>query len=145
MPIDRKKYHPKWNLISYLVRFRRAGNRCEECGLLNYSVGYWLDRVWHSPQEKELPVDGFDSFKKAVAWRDAYNDEIGELYDPYTRKVCIVILTVSHLDHNITNNAFSNLKAVCQVCHLSHDRKDNAQRRMYGPTGRHHNQLKLEL
>lgn len=145
MPIDRKKYHPKWSLISNLVRFRRAGNRCEECGLLNYSVGYWLDRVWHPPQEGQLPANGFASFKEAVAWRDAYNDEIGELYDPYTRKVCIVILTVSHLDHDITNNVFSNLKAVCQVCHLSHDRRDNAQRRMYGPTGRHHNQLKLEL
>jgi hypothetical protein len=37
------------------------------------------------------------------------------------------------------------LKAMCQCCHLSHDRKDNAQRRRYGPTGRHHNQLKISL
>jgi heterodisulfide reductase subunit B len=36
MPIDYKKYHPKWSLISRLIRFRRAGNRCEWCGAENY-------------------------------------------------------------------------------------------------------------
>ncbi|WP_375435065.1 HNH endonuclease [uncultured Hymenobacter sp.] len=36
MPIDYKRYHPKWRLISRLVRFRRAGNRCEWCQALNY-------------------------------------------------------------------------------------------------------------
>lgn len=145
MPIDRKKYHPKWNLIKKLIRFRRAKNRCEVCGLRNYSVGYWDEQVWHPPQRVQPPVDGFERFKDAVAWRDAYNDAIGEIYDPATRRVCIVILTVSHLDHNEQNNRFWNLKAMCQRCHLTHDRKDNAQRRTYGPTGRHYKQLKLEL
>lgn len=31
MPIDYKKYHPKWKLISRLIRFRRAQNKCEWC------------------------------------------------------------------------------------------------------------------
>lgn len=35
MPIDYKEYHPKWSLISRLIRFRRAQNRCEWCGALN--------------------------------------------------------------------------------------------------------------
>jgi len=31
MPIDYKEYHPKWKLISWLIRMRRAGNKCEWC------------------------------------------------------------------------------------------------------------------
>ena len=36
MPIDYKKYHPKWKLISKLIRFKRAQNKCEWCGAQNY-------------------------------------------------------------------------------------------------------------
>jgi len=36
MPIDYSEYHPKWKLISKLIRFRRAGNKCEWCGAANY-------------------------------------------------------------------------------------------------------------
>lgn len=36
MPIDYSKYHPKWSLISHLIRFRRAENKCEWCGAENY-------------------------------------------------------------------------------------------------------------
>lgn len=36
MPIDYKHYHPKWTLISRMIRFRRAGNRCEWCGAINH-------------------------------------------------------------------------------------------------------------
>ena len=37
MPIDKKRYHKKWSLISRLIRFQRAGNRCEWCGAVNYA------------------------------------------------------------------------------------------------------------
>jgi len=36
MPIDYKEYHPKWSLISRLIRFRRAKNCCEWCGVRNH-------------------------------------------------------------------------------------------------------------
>lgn len=36
MPIDYRKYHPKWRLISKLVRFKRAQNKCERCTAENY-------------------------------------------------------------------------------------------------------------
>ncbi|GAB3767684.1 hypothetical protein GCM10028818_00930 [Spirosoma horti] len=141
MPINRKKYHPKWTLISYLIRVHRAKNHCEVCGIKNYRVGYWEKGTWYDPENAEPPE--FDNFKEAKAWAEAYNDEIGELYDPATRKVWMIILTTAHLDHNVQNNRFWNLRAKCQYCHLTHDRKDNAIRRIYGPTGRHHNQLRL--
>ena len=36
MPIDYNDYHPKWSLISRLIRFKRAENKCEDCGAVNY-------------------------------------------------------------------------------------------------------------
>jgi len=32
MPVDYSQYHPKWSLISHLVRFVRAKGKCERCG-----------------------------------------------------------------------------------------------------------------
>lgn len=31
MPVNYALYHPKWPLISRLVRFQRAGGKCERC------------------------------------------------------------------------------------------------------------------
>ncbi|HUV95783.1 MAG TPA: hypothetical protein VMX14_13290 [Anaerolineae bacterium] len=38
-----------------------------------------------------------------------------------------VMLTVSHTDHDTENNDLSNLRALCQACHLRHDAKLHAQ------------------
>lgn len=35
MPINYSEYHPKWKLISYLIRKVRALNKCEWCGAEN--------------------------------------------------------------------------------------------------------------
>lgn len=32
-----------------------------------------------------------------------------------------VVLTIAHLDHNPANNEPSNLRALCQRCHLAYD------------------------
>jgi heterodisulfide reductase subunit B len=85
---DPQKYHPKWSLISYLVRTVRAKNRCERCGAAN-----------HQPH----PVTG-----------------------------SMVYLTTAHLDRNRDNNRFWNLRALCQRCHLSHDRNQHNHARKYG-------------
>ncbi|MBS4000790.1 MAG: hypothetical protein KGZ71_09950 [Desulfobulbaceae bacterium] len=96
MPIDYKEYHPKWKLISRLIRFKRADNRCEWCGAVNY---------------EPHPVTGSK-----------------------------VILTVAHIDQRKSNNRFSNLAALCQRCHLNHDRKHHIHKRIYG---NNKNQLSL--
>lgn len=88
MPIDYNEYHPKWHLISRLIRFKRAKNRCEWCGAENY---------------KPHPVTGSK-----------------------------VILTVAHIDRDKDNNKFDNLAALCQRCHLNHDRSDHINNRKYG-------------
>lgn len=135
MPINYRDYHPLWKRISRFVRLIRARHHCEDCGVENYSVGYWHQGDWH-PCEPT-----FDNFKEAADFRNQYN----ALNRDCLPTVSVIVLTVAHLDHDVTNNELDNLKALCQRCHLTHDRKDNALKRMYGPTGRHHNQLKLEL
>ncbi len=87
MPIDYKEYHPKWKLISHLIRKVRAKNKCEFCGVINYGLSKTGTKV---------------------------------------------VLTVAHLDHDKKNNRFSNLKALCQRCHLHHDQEHHIYNRKYG-------------
>jgi len=96
MPLNYSEYHPKWSLISRLIRFYRANNNCEFCGIPNYTL-----------------IPG---------------------------KLSKVVLTVAHLDHNKNNNRFSNLKALCQKCHLNYDRSRHIHNRKFG-----RNHLKCQL
>ncbi len=98
MPIDYNKYHPKWSLISRLIRFKRADNKCEWCGAEN---------------KKPHPITGSN-----------------------------VVLTVAHIDQNRDNNRFDNLAALCQRCHLSHDRNAHIRNRKYG---RYHKEDQINL
>lgn len=38
-----------------------------------------------------------------------------------------VVLTIAHMDHNPENNQLSNLRALCQRCHLTWDAAQHAQ------------------
>ena len=40
-----------------------------------------------------------------------------------------VYLACAHLDHDPGNNAPSNLKALCQRCHILHDREEHLRQR----------------
>jgi hypothetical protein len=40
-----------------------------------------------------------------------------------------VVLTVAHLDHDTSHNAPSNLRALCQRCHLTYDIGFHAENR----------------
>ncbi len=41
----------------------------------------------------------------------------------------VVVLTVAHLDHTPENNDPTNLRAMCQACHLAYDRDHHAATR----------------
>jgi hypothetical protein len=40
-----------------------------------------------------------------------------------------IALAAAHLDHDPTNNRLRNLKALCQRCHMLHDREEHQRRR----------------
>lgn len=138
MPINYKLYHPKWSLISRLIRFVRAKNCCEKCGVGNYLVtrknkidGSFEIRHYH----------GSNNYKSAKELCNHTNtcEEDGE------GKWVVVVLTVAHIDHDKTNNKFSNLAALCQRCHLKHDIKQHTANRKYGRHHKEKHQLKLKI
>jgi hypothetical protein len=107
MPINYKKYPINWKTEIRPAILKRAKNCCEGCGLENYSI------------QHSFKVNG-ETFWKFL--------EIGEWVFKDFPKAIKVILTIAHLDHDINNNDYSNLKALCQLCHNRYDvnfRKQN--------------------
>ena len=109
MPIDYKKYPKNWKSEIRPRILKRANNKCECCGLENYSL-----------------VHSFKENSKTV-WKDlSYGDFIRKL-----AKTVKVVLTIAHLDHDETNHDVKDerLKAMCQLCHLRYDAEEKANRR----------------
>lgn len=136
MPINYSEYHPKWSLISRLVRYRRANNKCEWCGVQNGEV------------VKRL---GDGAFRKltAVEWNMVHSRiELKKSNMSESLKhhgFSKIVLTVSHVDHDKTNNDFKNLASLCQRCHLRHDIHQHVFNRKYGRSWNGKHQLSLEL
>jgi hypothetical protein len=126
MPIraELRWYYPiDWKLISRRIRFERARGCCEACGrphggvLLQLSDGRWWDeaaRTWRDDGGRPAPWP--DVLDYAAVRRRRFH------------------LGTAHLDHNPQNSAFCNLRALCQRCHLRHDRPEHVRRRR---TNRH--------
>ena len=136
MPIDYKEYHPDWKAISLRIRKDRAGDHCEWCGEANGEV------VRVNKETKQRERAGFmskvhaEALNYARALNDNADDGLGRWHP--------VVLTVAHIDHDKTNNDDANLAALCQRCHLGHDRKHHEQNRRYGRNWKR-DQTALEL
>lgn len=105
MPMQRDKYPPDWDDISRQVR-EEAGQKCEWCGVANGAVGA-RDRTgeWHDEEDIH-----------------EMNAGVGDRLFGEWPKIIRIVLTVAHIDHDTTNGDRSNLAALCQRCHLNHDR-----------------------
>ena len=101
MPVDYSKYPPDWKSRIRPDILQRAHNRCEICGVENGSL------VW----------------RKRVVMRFNYGP-LGRGGVQMGQHVKVV-LTIAHLDHNIKNNDYSNLKALCQKCHPALDHEQH--------------------
>lgn len=126
MPIresEKARYPKDWPAISLRIR-KRAGHKCEFCGLANYSLGARnKDGVW-------LPARPLGEKLTALEWPKP--GEIawcgnGKTEGRARLKVVKIVLTVAHLDHTPENCADDNLKALCQRCHLIYDAKHHAK------------------
>ena len=132
MPLNYKDYHPKWRLISRLIRFNRANNKCEKCGVPNHSIierkGDKYKIILRSGQVKLYVKNHGYTVKELCKEHEG----------------TYVVLTVAHIDHDKTNNRFWNLAAWCQRCHLLHDIPQHIANRKYGRNWKE-NQTTLEL
>lgn len=111
-------YPIDWPLISAHVRFARARGRCETCGrphgqyVMQLPDGRWWDeaaRVWRDDQGEVAAWPDIVDYTSAVARR--------------------IYLGTAHLDHDPQNSRLHNLRALCQRCHLRHDREEHQRRR----------------
>lgn len=127
MPIrreDRNFYPIDWRELSLAIRFGRAKGRCERCGRPHGETVHHLgDGRW---------------FDAAVErWRDGRGRLIrkASLPDPRSASselpvtTTLVRIACAHLDQDTANNDDSNLAALCQRCHLDHDRSWNMEKR----------------
>lgn len=122
MPCDYSRYPSDWRAIRAEV-LERAGHRCEGCGVENYSRGARSETngKWYTQRH----MDGMNANEGWWHWPNGYPKVIG------------IVLTISHTDHDITNNGEPgnrpNLRALCQRCHNRHDaeyRRGNAKATM---------------
>lgn len=117
-PENRRRYPPNWKAISLSIRRDRAKGRCEclgECG------------VGHGPGPDIYSREIYREFNEVAMLTpgrcDAWNTEL----HPVTGSR--VVLTVAHLDHTPENCDPTNLRAMCQRCHLAYDREHHAKTR----------------
>lgn len=109
MPIDYRRYHPEWPSIRRQI-LDQADDCCEFCDVANGAVGA-RDRhgAWHDEDD----IHGMNSSVGAALFGD-FPDMIR------------IVLTVAHVgDPDPGNVDPSNLRALCQRCHLNHDRPHN--------------------
>lgn len=114
MPIRselRTLYPSNWAALSRRIRFERAGGRCQGCGRP------------HLARVRCLP-DGRWFDETAGTWRDRRGRVARwpDLIDAVHFRLTRVVLAAAHLDNDPANNRLSNLKGLCQRCHMLHDR-----------------------
>lgn len=121
MPIKRdlRWFYPiDWKQLSSQVRFGRAGGACEHCGRPHGQVVRCLpDGRW------------FDGARQG--WRSGHGQaaEGPEVTAAGQFRETLVSLATAHLDHDPGNNRMRNLRALCQRCHMLHDRSHHLARR----------------
>lgn len=105
--IDYTKYPKNWlNEIRPHI-LERAQNKCEWCGVDNYAVGA-RDKhgVWHD----EVAIHAMSA--------GVGDDLFGDFPD-----MIKIVLTIAHIDNpDPMDCRHENLAALCQRCHLNHDR-----------------------
>lgn len=123
MPIRRELrwlYPLDWRELSISIRFGRARGRCERCCrphgriVIHLGDGRWWDderQTWRCGRGRVVP------------WEVVPAD-----YGPPGRATHVVLAT-AHLDHDPTNNDAANLAALCQRCHILHDKVEHLRRR----------------
>lgn len=111
-PENRDRYPADWPTISQRIRYERAENRCEGCGVANHQLGgRTADGRWHAAQT--LDCSGRKPEAGTWAWCEG----------GHHLRIVRIVLTVAHLDHTPENCDDDNLRAWCQRCHNRYDRK----------------------
>ncbi len=130
MPINYSFYPANWDTEIRPYILHRAHYCCEKCFINNGAVGYRDKKgIFYTIEMIDdcLNSKGYDYFEHELVHLNNEESEGKGFKFPIK-----IILTIAHLDNNVKNNDHSNLAALCQRCHLNHDRRDNIYRRKLG-------------
>lgn len=101
MPIDYRKYPPNWKTEIRPAILKRANDCCEFCGVRNGTTVY--------RQRAKRNRGQSSSYTNITSTK--------------------IVLTVAHLNHDVTDNRPENLRALCQKCHLDYDKEHHRETR----------------
>jgi len=100
MPVNYLHYHPDWKDRIRPEVLKRANYKCQFCSV---------------PNRAEIVRDAEGNWTQV--------DEVVRAWAKRNQKKIIkIVLTVAHLNHLVIDNRPENLKALCQKCHINHDR-----------------------
>jgi 5-methylcytosine-specific restriction endonuclease McrA len=126
MPIRkelRKFYGREWIKVTRPRILARAGHKCERCQAPNYTVvarwpktrpGWWFE------------IDSGQAHDETGALQPNLVRASESPDDVYFVKI---VLTIAHLNHVPGADSDDNLQALCQRCHLKHDREEHKETR----------------
>lgn len=107
---------PEWQAIREKVG-KRSKWRCETCKAPHDTV---VCRGEGSDADTYMLMDG-------TVFSDENGKKLGRARgSEYNGRIVRIILTVAHLDGDVTNNKMANFKHWCQLHHNRHDAKSRA-------------------
>lgn len=133
MPIkleNRSRYPKNWTSEIRPAILERAHHRCEHCRVPNYALGYRDGHGNFIPARGNVYLDAMgcgliypsgqrSGYQEVKHFADALNDN--GLCDGDGYHWFVIVLTIAHLNHHVEDCDASNLKALCQRCHLHLD------------------------
>ncbi len=124
MPIKLKnkhRYPDNWDEISQYIRFVRAKNRCEDCGIKNHLV---IKRL-KGDDYREPCAQEWEMIHSRIKYCNSTMAESIKFHG-----FIKVVLTTGHLVHQPENCEYSNLRAMCKKCHNNYDKSHRKQTRL---------------
>ena len=128
---------PGWRATRERI-LARGENHCEQCGKPNGETVWTLTGVVVlAPDDRRPWMFWTPDVETAAARGTAWFDQFGQrrelrptmLSPSSTPRVIRVKIGVAHLDHDPSNNADENLRALCDWCHLHYDKLHHRETR----------------
>jgi 5-methylcytosine-specific restriction endonuclease McrA len=119
-PENKARYPKNWPEIRVLI-LMRANDRCEQCKVANG------DLIVRGIDKDAGTFQRFEGDGEVYAADDGRYLGLCKASEYCGNKWTRIVLTIAHLDHVPENVAESNLKALCQRCHLAYDAEHHTE------------------